>query len=403
MNHLQFSMWCLALLILVLPWCVATMLTWISSEAFAVASPNSNNELDLTGSRIVSIAQTCSCLVYVLYIFFALTWIGFAGRRSLCSYCCLVVGIPTFATIPIAAGCTLLLSVLDSSRSQVGVDIGIAAAVSCLLSTLFCMVITCWALMCGSCGRGKNHQYPIPLAYLPFLRDFTKDASEKEVRDSERYTADYPPPLSSFSDKKIDNSAFLPTINGDRVSMVSSQPKAAYVKTSKQETPGHKGSVCSFSSSSYTVDRRSSTLSTNTFSGSSQKLSKQGAPGRKISKQEAPGHKGSVCSFASSSYTADRRSSTLSTNTLSGSSQKLSKREALGRKMSKQEAPGRKLSKKESTDPKVSWAGLACEKPTVTSAGPIGQRFSTSSVPNSYSTDHHRPSALSTGTKKDQI
>lgn len=233
MNYVQWCIWCLFLLVLVLPWCVATILTWVYSEVFA-ATPNPTNNQDengsaeSTGTMVISIIQTCSMVGYILYIFFAMACIGFVGRRSLCSYCCLVVGIPTFTVIPVAAGSTLLVLALGSpSEKQAGVNIGVAAAVSCLLSTTLCIVITCWALICGSRGRGKNHRFPIPLAYLPFLRDFKKDAVNVEVSDIERHTADYPPPLSSFNDRKsvsVDRFATPSKSSGSRVSSKQNKP-----------------------------------------------------------------------------------------------------------------------------------------------------------------------------------
>lgn len=319
---MQCCMWWLALLVLVLPWCVATLLVWIYSEAFATRFDSTNNnskerdnQLDSAGSRIVSIVQTCSALVYILYIFFAIVWIGVLGRGKLCSYCCLVVGVPTFAVIPVAACGTLLVTAVSStSKKKVDVDMGIAAAVSCLLSTVFCLVMTCWALMCGSRGRGKNHRYPIPLAYLPFLRDFKKDpVVERELNDVDKYTTGYPPPLSSFHDRESsdNSSANSPKSSDRRASTVSN----------KQEVPGRKISVSPSACSSKMADRKVSVVSSNGKSNADQKVSVVSSNGKpnadrkisvnsQLSQSRSTDRRVSVVSTTSSSKTTDHKSST---------------------------------------------------------------------------------------------
>lgn len=186
-----------------IPWTAATILVWVYTEAF---------EADATEPKIgwvMAILHTASAAVYVAYIPLAILFIGLVGRRNMFSFCCVVAGLPVFAVVPMITGGALLFVSLSSSSEQEGdasgkggTRIGIAAGVACLLSTAACLFIVCWAMICGSRGRGKKHQYPIPLAYFPFLRDFKATMNEQEVVDSERYTADYPPPRYTFSERK---------------------------------------------------------------------------------------------------------------------------------------------------------------------------------------------------------
>ena len=284
----------LGVLILVLPWCVATILTWIYTEVFAVIPSSStgseeNNPLGSAGGKTISIIQTTSVVVYVFYIFLALTCIGFSGRKSIFSYCCLVVGVMVFTVIPVAAGSTLLVvALLSFSENPVGARVGIAAAVFCFLSTAICLVMTCWALMCGSRRRGKNHRYPIPLAYLPYVRDFEKIRTEVEVRDVNRHTEDYPSPLHSFSDH-----------NTDPVGRYVIPPKSS----GKQDQSGRKASV--ISSDEVSKDRKLSAVSSNkSFSSSTINAE------RKVvvnTQSTSDSRKFSVGSATNSTNSADRK------------------------------------------------------------------------------------------------
>ena len=190
---------------LVLPWFVGVVLAWVYTEAFEL-DPEDPKQPKV--GWIVAILQTSSGLVYLTYMPFLILVIGMAGRRSVCSFCCLVAGVPVFGVVPLVVGGAILATSLSQSTSDGGEesssgvarDVGIAAGVCCLLSTSLCIILLCWAMICGSKGRAENHRYPIPLAYFPFLRDFeeikTRDKKERDV--SEMYTADYPPPFAEY-------------------------------------------------------------------------------------------------------------------------------------------------------------------------------------------------------------
>ena len=182
------------MLVLLAPWTVATILAWVYTEAFE-EPPEDSSKLGWIGA----ILQTVSLVVYLVYIPVMVLFVGIAGRRSLFSFCCLVMGIPVFAVAPLVAGGVILSTALVAEDTRVK-EVGIAAAVCCVLSTVTCFLLLCWAIACGGKGRGKHHRYPIPLAYFPFLRDFEEVEREKQEDDSDRYTADYPPP---YVDRKL--------------------------------------------------------------------------------------------------------------------------------------------------------------------------------------------------------
>lgn len=195
-------LWSIALAVVTVPWTAATLLSWIYTEAF---EPEPQTPTEPKVGWVIAILQTTSVLLYFIYISFAILFIGMVGRRSMFSFCCLAAGIPIFAVVPLVAGGAILFTALsskDGESSGTAKGIGIAAGVTCLLSTVTCFFVLCWALICGSRGRAKEHRYPIPLAYFPFLRDFKDVKRDREVADSERYTADYPPPRYNFAERK---------------------------------------------------------------------------------------------------------------------------------------------------------------------------------------------------------
>lgn len=91
---------------------------------------------------------------------------GIAGRRHVVSFLCLVIGIPVFTAIPVASGCVLLVTALTTNdQDMMSVRMGIATGAFCFLSTMMCIFVVCLALLCGSKGQGKKHQYPFPLVH----------------------------------------------------------------------------------------------------------------------------------------------------------------------------------------------------------------------------------------------
>lgn len=206
MCKLSNILWSAILIVVMVPWVAATLLLWIYTELFEADA----NEPKV--GWIMAILHTVSAPVYFAYIAIAILFIGLVGRRSMFSFCCVAAGLPVFAVVPLITGGAVLFTSLSPSDEQeeergagggaTGERIGIAAGVACLLSTATCLFVVCWAMICGSRGRGKEHQYPSPLAYFPFLRDFRVVKKEQEVADSERYTSDYPPPLYTFHGRK---------------------------------------------------------------------------------------------------------------------------------------------------------------------------------------------------------
>lgn len=184
---------------------MATTLCWIYTEAFE-EDPQPDDDVQIKTGWIVAILQSVSAVVYLVYIPLAVMFIGMVGRRSLFSFCCLVAGLPVFGVVPIVTGGVILSfspSAGDEENGGAAETVGIVTGVFCMLSTVTCLFLLCWAMLCGSKGRGKENRFPIPLAYVPFLSDF-KDVREREdaVSESERYTADYPPPRYAFPERK---------------------------------------------------------------------------------------------------------------------------------------------------------------------------------------------------------
>lgn len=193
---------------LVLPWTVATILCWVFTETLE-EEPGSGDSVQIKPGWVVAILQSVSVFLYLAYITCAVMFIGMMGRRSVFSYCCLVAGVPVFAAVPLVSGGVLLfLSLMPADEeaentAETVVKTGLATAVLCVFSTVTCMFMLCWALICGSKGRGKRHRYPIPLAYLPYLKDFQEiQLKEDAGKEADRYTADYPPPRHTFGERK---------------------------------------------------------------------------------------------------------------------------------------------------------------------------------------------------------
>ncbi len=193
-------LWITAAVVLAVPWTVATILCWTYTEAFELDPKN--DDQPKTG-WIIAILQSVSAVAYLVYIPCAVLFIGLVGRRSHFSFCCLVAGIPVFGAVPMVTGSVILFISLSAADEDGGARVvGLVTGVSCILSTVTCLFLLCWAMFCGSRGRGKEHRYPIPLAYMPFLRDFRDVGREREVSENERYTEDYPPPRYTFGERK---------------------------------------------------------------------------------------------------------------------------------------------------------------------------------------------------------
>ena len=313
MNGAKYCLWLGVLFLLVFPWFVATVLSWIYSEAYDSVtdgpggSNNNGSGGAATASRIIAIIQTCGGFLYVLYILLAILWIGCQGRASLCSYCCLVLGIPIFFAIPVAGGITLLVEALNN-KDGIGRDVGLAAAVCCFMSTALCIALTWVALICGSKGKGRNHRFPVPLAYFPILEEFD-DFNETEISDVERFTKDYPPPLSSFRDRKLSStgSGGSPSKgNGRRPSTVSQ----------KSNVSGRRSSDTNKDSAVKTAERRVLASANSRLSSSSNSLNSRND--RKVSVSSTlhqPEQKVfTVSSNAGSSRGRDRKQSAASNN-----------------------------------------------------------------------------------------
>ena len=198
---------CPFFLLLISPWCAATILSWVYYDQ-CVRGGSCNSQLALSAAVI----QTSSGLLYILFIPIAVMCIGMAGRRSSLSFCCLCSGILLFGVIPAVTGLTSLLALLTVNTTMTNgmtnninktidttaIILGGVTGGLCLISTTMCCCIVCMALACGSWGRGKNHRYPIPLAYLPFLSEFVDvEESIHSNRPVRRFTLDYLPKHSN--------------------------------------------------------------------------------------------------------------------------------------------------------------------------------------------------------------
>ena len=118
---------------------------------------------------------------------------GIVGRPDdLWTYCCLVLGVPVFFTIPVASAILLLVSALNNVGST-GRNIGITATVLCFSSTLPCCCVLICALACGTRGKGKRSRYPTPIAYVPVLGELKQREDKWEAMKRRReFTDDYP-------------------------------------------------------------------------------------------------------------------------------------------------------------------------------------------------------------------
>ena len=237
MGYVSFAFCTTIFLFLVVPWCLATLFAWIYAELVADAEGD-NAKI----GRLMAIIQTFSIVIYIFFIPFSLFCIGYLGRRSMWSFLCLVVGMVVFSVVPILTGGFILVTSQTSDNGDSG--FGLVTGIFCLLSTMACLSIVCCAILFGSKGRAKKHRFPIPLAYLPFLKDFWEIEErnpKKEIDDHNRYTGDYPPPRYTFPDRKpVSVSAWTNNVN---MGADTSGSKA----TNKQDNHGNKGGDTSVS------------------------------------------------------------------------------------------------------------------------------------------------------------
>lgn len=152
------------LVVIAIPWLLATVFTWIYAEAF-----QSESTSHLGVDRGIATLQSVSAFLYIGYIISALVCMYCIGDpKDTCVRFCLVVGIAVFALVPIAAGITLSVTAAAKTTSP-GKGIGAFCAILCVLSTTLCCVITFWALFCGSRGARGESRFPAPIALVPRL------------------------------------------------------------------------------------------------------------------------------------------------------------------------------------------------------------------------------------------
>ena len=263
MSREKNCLWFVFLIVFCLPWFVATLIVWLytaiydstAGETSGETGSNGSQSAGTTASMVIAIVHICSGFLYVMYALLAILFIGCAGRSSLCSFCCIVVGIPLFAAIPLVEGVVLLWGTLSRHSAGTSRTVGLVAAVTCFLSTVFCFIVTLVALICGSRGKGRHHRFPIPLAYLPFLKDF--EEYEEEHDGSSKYTNDYPPPLRSLRDansstsngRKSKNSDFSKN-NGTKTRSGSNDSTKRKNSTSSTTNPGKNATPSSVTSTS---------------------------------------------------------------------------------------------------------------------------------------------------------
>ena len=164
---------CCLLLVIVLPWLLATSLTWTYAEVgFEDGSGSGDSTDNRLLERATAIVQSVSGVVYVTYISFVLCCMCcLADHDDSCVHFCLAIGVAVFGIIPLIVSIVLIISVVGNSYS-IGQTIGAVSIVLCFVSTSCCCCVALWALFCGSVGVEKHAIFPAPIAYLSkLLRD----------------------------------------------------------------------------------------------------------------------------------------------------------------------------------------------------------------------------------------
>ena len=199
MNRYTVTFWICLLLFMIVLWLAAAILPWVYTTGY---EGDTNDRDDTEVGEVAAIIQSSSAGLYLLYIIIAVIWMGAVGQAdSYWTYCCLVIGIPLFAAVPLVCAIILFVGAFQNPDS-VGMEVGIAAAVFCLISTSVCLCTAIFALFCGTSGRGKTSRYPSPLAYLPILEKTQKRQVSVEMEETSMYTDDYPTPLHMLPPRK---------------------------------------------------------------------------------------------------------------------------------------------------------------------------------------------------------
>jgi hypothetical protein len=205
MNRYSVLLWTCIVTFLVLPWLLATIFAWVYAGGYETQS-RSEEDMSPRLGYVTAILQSSSVIVYTVFTLGGLVCMGIVGRPdNLWTYCCLVVGVPVFFTIPVVSGVLLLVSALKNVGST-GRNIGVTATILCFCSTLPCCCILICALACGTRGKGKRSRYPTPIAYVPVLGELEQREDKWEAMKRRReFTDDYPassPPGPKVSKSK---------------------------------------------------------------------------------------------------------------------------------------------------------------------------------------------------------
>jgi len=172
------------LLVITLPWLLATIFTWIYAEGLRRGMDRQDIDMG------IAIMQSVSAFLYIGYIISALGCMFCVGDpKDTYVRFCLILGIAIFAIVPIAAGITLAVTAGVYATDSGIKGMGAFSAVLCTVSTSSCCAITIWALFCGSKGARNESRFPTPIAYAPLMwrkkedeRDFDNSSSTTDMK-----------------------------------------------------------------------------------------------------------------------------------------------------------------------------------------------------------------------------
>ena len=160
-------------LLIILPWVVATALSWTYVEVGIPNSAGSGEQPTGNGmslERAMAILQSASGILYIVYILLVLTCMCCIQEvESTCIHFCLVLGFPIFCVIPLIVAVVFTIRVIDHPNNSLGQILGATSIVLCVFSTSCCLCMTIWALCCGSVGVERNSSFPAPVAYFQKL------------------------------------------------------------------------------------------------------------------------------------------------------------------------------------------------------------------------------------------
>ena len=266
MNRYSVLLWTCILTFLVIPWLLATIFAWVYAGGYETQNRSEEDTSPRLG-YVTAIMQSSSVIIYLVFTLGGLVCMGIVGRPDdLWTYCCLVLGVPVFFTIPVASAILLLVSALNNVGST-GRNIGITATILCFSSTLPCCCILICALVCGTRGKGKKSRYPTPIAYIPVLGELKQREDKWEAMKRRReFTDDYPAssPPGPVPDYKAAKSRTNDSKNGDTRKSSISRLK---------ESDGHRESRPSTSVARIDANRKSSAGASSTVKeDSNQKL-----------------------------------------------------------------------------------------------------------------------------------